>query len=333
MTIWAVAWIAFGTLWALAFGSRAAWLAGERRRGRGRWFVFGAVLGPIGLMILDDAPPGTCASCLARVAGWSMTCTTCGEDVRTNVRIDSVLDATTPVKATGPVAQPQRTPAIAAGPSRPAAPPTTGVAPAREGVAAGIARRRAAASSAIAAAATSIGAAAAPPPPATQSVSVPGAGAPPRIPDTADRGVPPAPARPRSAPAARAPASRAGASSAETQAQLDRELRRPIRLASCVFLEGSEALVRGVWYQLTSQDGAFILTGAPGSIPNASSLSWPLSAIEVKATGDRLVVTSAPDSAEKLRLVFGSMLDWTPLGITREVDARRQGQGVDGGRR
>ena len=93
MNVWAVAWLAFAAVWAVGFGSRAAWLARQRRRGRGRWFLFGAVLGPAGLLILEDAPPGTCASCLSPVAGWSMTCATCGEDVRTNVRVAKLLAA------------------------------------------------------------------------------------------------------------------------------------------------------------------------------------------------------------------------------------------------
>ena len=47
----------------------------------------------------------------------------------------------------------------------------------------------------------------------------------------------------------------------------------------------------------------------------------------MKTSGDRLVVTSASSSEEDLRLVFKSTLDWTPLGLTREVDARRRALG------
>ena len=40
------------------------------------------VLGPIGLRILREAPPGTCGSCLSPVEGWSFLCPYCGADVR-----------------------------------------------------------------------------------------------------------------------------------------------------------------------------------------------------------------------------------------------------------
>lgn len=104
-----------------------------------------------------------------------------------------------------------------------------------------------------------------------------------------------------------------------------------MRLASCVFVEGTEALVPGLWYQLASEDGALSISGSQGSLPNASAISRHLTEIEVKTSGDRLVVTSASGSDEDLRLVFKSTLDWTPLGLAREVDARRRALGSEPG--
>jgi hypothetical protein len=105
---------------------------------------------------------------------------------------------------------------------------------------------------------------------------------------------------------------------------LDLEHLRPIRLASCVFVEGTEGLVPGLWYEVTCEDGTLTVSGAPGSIPRASAISWPLTHIEVKTKGDRLTVTGRPGMDDDLRLVFQSTLDWTPMGLTQEVDARRR---------
>ena len=100
-------------------------------------------------------------------------------------------------------------------------------------------------------------------------------------------------------------------------------LRPPIRLASCVFVEGTEGLVAGLWYEVTCDDGRLSVTGAPGSMPKTFALSWPLTHIDVKMKGDRLVVSGTSELDYELRLVFRSALDWTPLGLTREIDARR----------
>ena len=108
------------------------------------------------------------------------------------------------------------------------------------------------------------------------------------------------------------------------ESQLDLDVRRPMRLASCVFVEGTEALVPGMWYQLVSEGGALSISGPQGSMPDGSAISRPLTEVQVKTSGDRLVVTSASGPDDDLRLVFRSTLDWTPLGLTREVDARRR---------
>ena len=110
VNVLAIAWLALGLVWAVGFGSRAASVAGARNRRRERWFLFGAVLGPGALAILDAAPPGVCARCLSPVAGWSTTCAACGEDVRANPMIDLMLGseqlqpppARAPMAATSP---------------------------------------------------------------------------------------------------------------------------------------------------------------------------------------------------------------------------------------
>ena len=54
--------------------------------------MFGAILGPLALVILFLAPPGRCGYCDARVRGWSRTCTRCGRGVY-GPRRDATADA------------------------------------------------------------------------------------------------------------------------------------------------------------------------------------------------------------------------------------------------
>ena len=112
VNVLAIAWLALGLVWAIGFGSWAAWVAGERSRRRPPWFLFGAILGPGALAILNAAPPGVCARCLSPVVGWSTTCAFCGEDVRANPMVEVMLGseqpqprpARAPMAATSPAA-------------------------------------------------------------------------------------------------------------------------------------------------------------------------------------------------------------------------------------
>lgn len=45
------------------------------------WMVYGALLGPVALILLWVAPPGRCATCQASVRGWTTTCEWCGNRV------------------------------------------------------------------------------------------------------------------------------------------------------------------------------------------------------------------------------------------------------------
>ncbi len=329
MNIWALAWVAFAVVWAIGFGSRTAWLAGERRRDRGRWFLFGAVLGPAGLLILDDAPPGTCASCLTPVAGWSMTCVACGEDVRTNARVSALLKRKAEPEPAD-VAEPGMVTGLAVGPGRSVTAPGTG--PATDsaiersnGAAARVPGRRRGAPSRAASTAAEASVA----PPATPPREAPARSLPPTTPATLApaamaRDAAPMPVRQPRAPEAPPVAAPPSTTPAEAQPQLD-QLRRPVRLASCIFVEGNVNLFPGLWYQLSTEDGVLTITGQAGSIPNATAWSRALSDIEVRTRGDQLVVSAAPSSEEDIRLVFKSTLDWTPMGVAMEVDARRRG--------
>jgi hypothetical protein len=68
---------------ALAFGPLAAWLAARRQRNPALWLLFGAILGPIALALIQAAPPGRCWNCSEPTAGFESRCSTCGADLRT----------------------------------------------------------------------------------------------------------------------------------------------------------------------------------------------------------------------------------------------------------
>jgi hypothetical protein len=74
---------ALGVL-ALVFGPLAAWLAARRQRNPAYWLLFGAILGPVALVLLRAAPPGRCWNCSEPSAGFARTCTICGADLRTS---------------------------------------------------------------------------------------------------------------------------------------------------------------------------------------------------------------------------------------------------------
>jgi hypothetical protein len=69
--------ILIAALWALVFGALAWWLALERFRSGPLWAVYGMLLGPIALAILQVAPPGRCPSCGGGTVGWESVCLHC----------------------------------------------------------------------------------------------------------------------------------------------------------------------------------------------------------------------------------------------------------------
>jgi hypothetical protein len=71
-------------LWLGAFGMPAYWLAYERGRPAGTWFIVGLFLGPIALLMLGFAPArgagrfDECPFCLEAVRLGAVRCSHCG---------------------------------------------------------------------------------------------------------------------------------------------------------------------------------------------------------------------------------------------------------------
>gem|GEM_PF-4944297 len=68
-----------GLGWVAGFGLAAARAASRVDRVAPVWFVFGAILGPIALLLLGIAPHGRCDACANPTRGWPTTCAWCGE--------------------------------------------------------------------------------------------------------------------------------------------------------------------------------------------------------------------------------------------------------------
>ncbi len=71
--------------WAVGFGLAGGWYAAARGRRPIVWGLFGAILGPVALLLLAKAPPGRCSVCHSRVQGWAWICGWCGSPVATTV--------------------------------------------------------------------------------------------------------------------------------------------------------------------------------------------------------------------------------------------------------
>jgi hypothetical protein len=79
----------------------AGWLAMQRSRNPALWFVFGALTGPVALMLLLAAPVGRCPRCETRASGWAGVCAACG------TRLGGIFDEDEAIRvADHPVAAP-----------------------------------------------------------------------------------------------------------------------------------------------------------------------------------------------------------------------------------
>lgn len=90
---------------AVIFGPLCSWYAGRRGRGQVVWLAFGALLGPVALLLLGMAPPGRCPACDEPVAGWPVVCSMCGEPLRQEA--PAAVTAETPEAPAAPPLEPR----------------------------------------------------------------------------------------------------------------------------------------------------------------------------------------------------------------------------------
>ncbi len=88
------------------FTGAAGILARRRDRAMAVWMAFGALLGPVALLLLWIAPPGLCGTCRASVHGWASVCEWCGSALTTRRAERPVAAA--PVPAAVAVEAPRR---------------------------------------------------------------------------------------------------------------------------------------------------------------------------------------------------------------------------------
>jgi hypothetical protein len=67
------------------FAPITGWFATRRLRNPVSWFILGAILGPLALILLAAAPPGRCPACDAKVDGWPTWCDSCGARLKDGV--------------------------------------------------------------------------------------------------------------------------------------------------------------------------------------------------------------------------------------------------------
>jgi hypothetical protein len=92
--------------YAAIFSIGSALLAAYRRRNPFVWLMFGAILGPVAVLLLLAAPPGRCAMCGASVRGWLDLCVACGHPVRGAPTSKRDMAAPQPVTAAPQTARP-----------------------------------------------------------------------------------------------------------------------------------------------------------------------------------------------------------------------------------
>lgn len=67
---------------ALVFGPATSLAAARSQRNPALWLAFGAVLGPVALLLVLMAPPARCRACGEPTSGFAADCDICGADVR-----------------------------------------------------------------------------------------------------------------------------------------------------------------------------------------------------------------------------------------------------------
>jgi hypothetical protein len=251
--------------------------------------LFGAVLGPAALVLLELAPPGRCWSCAAPTLGWMTMCPWCGEDIREpapepEVAVAPVHAPLTVIEGSAPAASARsrttrRGTIRAPGPGFGAAVPT---------------RRR------------------------TSRAVI-------DEPNERRSRVASASLEPAADPVHRLKTRLGGNSSlaaaeAEAVEQPDSEPANRV-LASAVYVTGSRGLLAGSRYGIALAEGRLEILGPVDVDPSAVALTHGLNGIDATGLQGRLVITAGEGRRDRLALVFMSVAGGSAEGVADSIVA------------
>jgi hypothetical protein len=298
--------------WMGGFGLAAAMSATRVERFAPLWFVFGAILGPIAVLLLRMAPPGRCRTCGTPTLGWFRTCWWCHEDVRSTPASTLAIVARMSTRNPDPagLVEPPITrrpdpprPFVIADPGRPPKDPP-GKPPARQPFVLADAVR--------------------PVPRASPK-------APPPLPPAA-RGILPESEVPTPAPGvgsgrngAPVPAGSSGRPRQSASAPRSNDGRRV--LATAVFVAGSARLVPGHRYGIALQATRLLVLGPADIDPSAIVLDRSVADIDVRTMEGRLVF-SEPLSGSGLVLAFMSVAGASTADLESAVTEAARSAGL-----
>jgi hypothetical protein len=294
--------IALLLAWVIGFGIAAARSAGQHDRSIPRWAVFGAILGPGAMLLLQIAPPGRCHACRAPVRGWDSICRWCANDVRRRPTGARRAAAGAAPKTAAPAAAGPLRLAASPGMAAAASPPTGATAPTaaetRPPTPSGRQRSSRQADEDTTATGSepydelirSIGS-------SVGAIRPANVGAPEPAPSaTVDHGPPPT----RIAvtkPAVAHPA---------------------VTLASGVYMTGSVGLEPGARYTLHVEDRRLRVLGPVDMNPTAIAREYRIERMDATGFNDRLVVSDASGRSSAV-LVFISLGGGTPESVADEI--------------
>ena len=281
-------------VWAVVFGAIAARMAAAAKRPVPVWVLYGAILGPIALLLLHRAPPGRCHRCESRVRGWGFVCRFCGDDVRGVPARRATTTAVTAGERGREEAPIMSTPATA---TRAPAAPAPGIAAPEAGSAARHAERLTANTRSVEQS-TSVSATDASRP-AARTVAAPV----------------PAPVPPPAQPA-RAPVQ----PQARGRRRRGREQADPGRtIGAGLFLTGSASLLPGYRYAIAVTDTRLRILGPLDLEPDKVVMDRDLAPFDAVVTEDRVMLTEGSPDRPRMFLVFEGVSGTTPAGLADEI--------------
>jgi hypothetical protein len=267
------------------FGLAAAQAATRLVRVAPIWFAFGAILGPIALLLLRAAPPGRCLSCGTPTRGWLKVCRWCGEDVTATPAATLAIVARMSGSARVSEVSRDRPLPKPAQPSRPFQLPSDAFRPSEH-------------------------ADASPPKPPVAATTP--------SPTSASR---PVAARPQLVPEQSEPYTRIGSPAAQASKHAgngEPDAMATRVFATAVYVTGSARLESGRRYAIALHESRLQILGPTDIDPSAIILDRPVADVDANAIGGRLIV-SEPRARSGIVLAFMSVAGATTDDVANMI--------------